>query len=207
MWKKFIAFGDSVTAGVGDSVPGMEMRGWADWVADHLSSLEPTFSYTNLGKRGYTTVDVLQNQLAAVLKENPDVVSITTGGNDARLPEWNADTFMKNYEEVLQPLVNNGVSIITLAYPDLRTAISQSGNEIPRSWRLYFQRMKTTNAIIREVSQRFGACLLDFEEFEPAQNPANISKDLVHPNARGYKFAGETAIQILQEKFNLPQPA
>jgi lysophospholipase L1-like esterase len=86
-WQHFVALGDSLTAGVGDSVTGIEPRGWADRFAE---ALRPAH-YTNLAQRGATTNDILATQVEAALALNPDIVSVLAGGNDMRLPDWNPD--------------------------------------------------------------------------------------------------------------------
>lgn len=106
MFCAYMAFGDSVTAGMGDPVKGIETRAWADWVADLLATLVPKFSYTNLGRAGSTTRDVLREQLPLVLDRKPDLVSVTTGANDARSPAWSIDTFFQEYSDLLSPSQN-----------------------------------------------------------------------------------------------------
>ena len=203
MWKKYIAFGDSVTAGIGDPVPSIEMKGWTDRVAEFLTAHHSLLSYVNLAHRGSTTVDALHNRLPDVLDAKPDLISFTVGANDARLPKWSIESFAEEFEQILELFATQGTTIITMAYPDLRPAILKSGNEIPKGWRLYFRRMKDTNAVIRKLSESYDACFLDFEAFEAAQDPVNISDDLVHPNAMGYKLAADVAYQTLTEKFAL----
>ena len=203
MWQKYVAIGDSITEGYGDSVPGLAVRSWADWVADVLASLHPEFSYTNLGRRGSITADVLRDQLPAALEAKPDLVSITVGANDARLPEWTVDSFRQSFVQLVQPFADRGTTIITTAYPDIAPALAQNGHDIPPTWQLYFQRLAAANVVIRQVSEEADACLLDFESFAPFQDPAHISGDLIHPNALGYKLAADVALQRLAERFDL----
>lgn len=203
MWQKYIAFGDSVTAGVGDPVDRVEMQSWTDWVAESLRVVNPALIYLNKGQAGSTASHVLREQLPEVRAAKPDLVSITVGANDVRSSKWQVESFSRDLVEILQPFSGLGTTIIMMTYPDLRPAIVKSGTEIPMSLILHFQRLEAVNAAIREVSQRFNACLLDFERFAPAQNPAHISSDLVHPNALGHKYTANAALDILAERFDL----
>ena len=200
-----MAIGDSITEGFGDSVPGLECRSWADWVADALLAIEPTLEYRNIGLRGTTTADVLLDQLSAVLVARPELVSITIGGNDARLPAWTPEQFEREFTELLSGVASTGAQLVTFAYPDIRPGIKAAGVEVRDSWALYFERLTVVDAVIRDVSQRFGTCLLDFEHFEAASSPENLSADYTHPNARGYRLAAEVALGRLTECFDLSE--
>jgi len=202
MWQNYIAMGDSVTAGVGDPVAGIEMRGWTDWLADSMKALLPDFTYINLGRAGSTTGNVLREQLPLILERMPDLVSVTTGANDARFPTWSIETFSRDFNTLLQPVADQGTIILTMTYPYINTEIEKGSKEIPREWQLYFLRLKDTNSIIREVSAKLDACLLDLENYAPAYNPAHISSDMVHPNAPGHKVAGEAAFHLLVGRFD-----
>lgn len=204
MWQTYVAMGDSLTQGYGDGVAGVELRSWTDWIADALAALDPAFTYRNLGWVGSITTDVLRTQAPLALEIAPDLVSVTAGANDTQLPTWSADSFAHDFEQLLRPFAEQGVTLVTMTYPDLRAPIAQTGRGGPSIWGLYFQRMAATNGVIRQVSRQLKACLLDFESFAPLQNSAYISSDLVHPNALGYKQVAQSALKILAERFDLP---
>ncbi|PKQ15720.1 MAG: hypothetical protein CVT67_08360 [Actinobacteria bacterium HGW-Actinobacteria-7] len=199
-----MAIGDSITVGHGDAVPELECRSWADLVAEALVSVDSVLEYRNIAVCGTTTSDVLRDQIPIVVEARPGLVSVTIGGNDARAVDWTALRFEREYTELAQAVTDAGAQLITFAYPDIRSAIEASGVEIRESWRLYFGRISAVNAVIREVSARFGACLLDFEDFAVASERQNLSADFTHPNARGYRLAAQAALEILGECFDLP---
>lgn len=204
MWQTYVALGDSVTQGYGDGAAGVELRSWTDWVAEALASLDPAFTYRNLGLVGSTTTDVLRTQAPLALSATPDLVSITAGANDTLSPAWSADSFAQDFERLLRLFAEPEITLITVTYPDLRPTLAHNGRRLPAIWQRYFRRITTVNRIIRQVSHQFKACLLDFESFAPLQNLAYISSDLVHPNALGYQQAAQAALQILAERFDLP---
>ncbi len=204
MWHTYVALGDSLTQGYGDPVAGVELRSWTDWLAEALAPLEPDFTYRNVGLVGSGTTDILRRQVPPALAAGPDLVSITTGANDTQMPGWSADAFAQDFERLLRAVAGPGVTLLTMTYPDFRAALPPGRQPSFSPWQLYLQRMAAVNASIRRVSHQVGACLLDFETFASARNPACASSDLVHPNALGYKQTAEAALRLLAERFDLP---
>ena len=51
-YQRFIALGDSFTEGMTDEIIDGNFRGWADRVADVLTTQSPDFTYVNLAIRG-----------------------------------------------------------------------------------------------------------------------------------------------------------
>lgn len=204
MWDRFVTIGDSIAEGYGDPTPGIALRSWVDWVADGLKAINPAMTYLNLGWRGSSTNDVLRGQLPQALDVQPDLLCVIAGANDALLPSWTAASFRQIFIQLLQPFVERKTTILTFAYPDMRPTIAGMDTQLPTSWQAYFQRLAATNDVIRQVSNLFDACLLDFASLSAAQNPAYMSSDMVHPNALGYKLAGEAALKILVDRFDLP---
>jgi lysophospholipase L1-like esterase len=207
MWKSYMAIGDSITEGWGDSVPGLECHSWSDWVAEALIALEPELEYRNTALRGTTTADVIRDQLPLVLATRPELVSVTIGGNDARSTEWTPEQFEREFTELASAVTSAGAQLITFTYPDIRPAVEAAGVEIRASWQLYFGRISAVDAVIRDVSSRVDACLIDFEHYAPASDIENLSADFTHPNARGYRLAADFALGVLSQRFGLPDLA
>lgn len=197
MYHSYTAIGDSITAGVGDDVGHLAVRSWTDWLADDLRATHPNLGYTNLGVGGSTTADVIHSQLAVAVGTRPELVSVTTGANDARRPDWTPAGFATEYERLVAVLAETGATVLTLAYPDIRPSLEEAGKSIPGPWEIYFERLHETNDVIRSVSASFGALVLDFQSYEPARRLEHLSADLTHPNALGYRKAGERALEVL----------
>ena len=64
-WHRFVALGDSFTEGIGDPEPRSDggLRGWADRVAEELSTVQPEFAYANLAVRGLVMQQILDQQI------------------------------------------------------------------------------------------------------------------------------------------------
>ena len=68
-WRRYVAIGDSFTEGIGDpepSAPGGH-RGWADRVAEVLSSQVDDFAYANLAVRGRLIRQIVAEQVEPAL--------------------------------------------------------------------------------------------------------------------------------------------
>lgn len=202
-WSSYTALGDSITEGYGDRAGGIDARSWTDWLADGLRAFQPDLTYRNIGLRDTTTDDVLRDQLPEVRRTRPELVSVTVGANDARRDEWSADRFTAEFGRLLNGITAAGADLITFTYPDIRPAIHETGRPIPKPWEIYFERLHATNAVIRALSREYAACLLDFEDSEPALEPEHLSSDLTHPNAVGYRLAGIRALEILTARSDL----
>lgn len=105
--KAWAAIGDSFSAGIG---AGTRLKGWGDWYCSRYDSSYPsvlnkapalgdskgrTFQYYSCS--GAITTDVTKSQVPSL--KNPQMVTLTVGGNDAKLKDilaaciynWNKD--------------------------------------------------------------------------------------------------------------------
>ena len=62
-FQRFIALGDSFTEGMTDEIVDGNYRGWADRVADVLTTQSPDFTYANLAIRGKLVTQVVSDQV------------------------------------------------------------------------------------------------------------------------------------------------
>ena len=67
-YQRFIALGDSFTEGMTDEVVDGNFRGWADRVADVLTTQSPDFTYMNLAIRGKLVKQVVDDQVPIALQ-------------------------------------------------------------------------------------------------------------------------------------------
>lgn len=208
MWNTFITLGDSIVEGIGDIYPGYDNKGWVDLVAEELIKSNPNMRYYNFGEGGSTVEEVINNQVKKALDKNPDLITLTIGGNDARNPDWTSSVFSQRYSDLINSLILPDITLITMTYPDTNISkeelIEKSGNnERTKSWLLYFRRIKKINQIIRQISAENDILCMEFEDFEPAKDPQNLSQDMVHPNSRGYWHAANHVIDLFKSHFGL----
>ena len=208
MWNTFIALGDSIVEGVGDIYPGYENKGWVDLVAKELIKLSPDMKYYNFGVGGSTIEEVINTQVKKALNKNPDLITLTIGGNDARNPGWTPSIFSQRYSDLINSLILPDLTLVTMTYPNTNISkenLIEKYDDTPRTkgWLLYFRRMKKINQIIRRISIDNDIFCMEFEDFEPARDPQNLSQDMVHPNSRGYWYAANYIIELFKTHFGL----
>jgi lysophospholipase L1-like esterase len=191
-WQHFVALGDSLTAGVGDEVPGIETCGWADRFAE---ALRPTH-YTNLAKRGATTDEILTTQVEAALAHNPDIVSLLAGGNDMRQPDWNPERTRENLRAIMLPFAERGVALLTFTMGDIFPAFPAEQRMMFRQTQALLHRV---NDLMREVSREVGAILVDLQNAPEVADLSIISADMIHPNMLGYQRIAQLAIAQVME--------
>ena len=194
MWQRYAAIGDSITAGYGDPVSGLPLRSWPSLLVERIKPLNPAFRYLNAGMPGADLDDILRDQVNLALELKPDLLSITAGANDIIRPHYDAERFMAQYHALLDRFA--GAMFITLTYPVPPAAETQD-----------MARLLQVNEFIRECSGRRGAVLLDLANHPAAQDPANLSWDGLHPNARGYRAIADYAWDQLRTNLQGPGPA
>ena len=123
-WRRFVALGDSFTEGIGDpdpQHPGMH-RGWADRVAEELARTadpEQDLAYANLAVRGKLLQQIRDDQLAAAVELQPDLVSLCAGGNDI-FRGGDPDLLATELDEMVAELADTGATVVLFNGPDVR---------------------------------------------------------------------------------------
>ncbi|HOB58365.1 MAG TPA: SGNH/GDSL hydrolase family protein, partial [Rhodoglobus sp.] len=102
-WTRYVAIGDSFTEGIGDPEPQSPggHRGWADRVAEVLSSQSTDFAYANLAIRGRLLQQISDEQVDSALALNPDLITVSAGGNDIIRPGTDPDDVAQRFEDMV----------------------------------------------------------------------------------------------------------
>ncbi|MEC0093493.1 SGNH/GDSL hydrolase family protein [Paenibacillus macquariensis] len=185
MWKHFVALGDSFTEGIGDTVEGAELKSWVDRFA-HLHT--PELQYTNLAKRGLVTHEVRLKQLEQALALQPDLVSLIAGANDILKGRWNRDEYKTDMELMINRLHKSGADIIIANLPDftVRLPLPVEQQHVVKA------QLIEANEIIQSLSNEYKLYHIDCWNHPMAKDNTLWSKDLIHPNSRGYRVIAET---------------
>lgn len=119
-WRRLVALGDSFTEGIGDPEPRSEggLRGWADRVAEELSSNQPDFAYANLAVRGLMLQQILEQQVEPALALKPDLVTLSAGGNDIVFRRSDPDRLAEKIDAGVEQLARSGATVVLFAGPD-----------------------------------------------------------------------------------------
>ena len=166
---KYLALGDSYTIGTGASDPS---RAWPSIVAARVGA-----EVTNPAVNGYTTVDLIRDELPYLERIEPDVVSVLIGVNDL-VQGRSADEYRRSlttiYDAVSgRPVV--AVSIPTWSY--VPAAADFGGAERVDSLTRVF------NEVARDQAQGRGYAWVDLTEASTSGiGAANwIASDSLHP--------------------------
>ncbi len=194
-WRRFVALGDSLTAGRGDVGPDGRHIGWARRLADMLSDRCPArCELTNLAVDGADVATVLDSQLPRVVALQPDLISLTVGMNDVRLREFDPSAFTAGLGRLLAALAATGATVLTCTLPDVSAVV-----ELPAEFVVIAQqRLRQASDIIRNQSVRYRVLCLDTWAMpDAATDPALFTADRLHPNASGHRKLAAAFAELL----------
>jgi lysophospholipase L1-like esterase len=189
-WHRFVALGDSFTEGLGDPEPGSPggFRGWADRVAEELSSSRDDFAYANLAVRGLLLRQVFDRQLAPAIALHPDLVSIQAGGNDFLHPRSDPDKLADIVEGAVVELRALGATVLVFVGPDSgrSTVMGQFRTKIA-----------IFNENVRSIAERHDAVVADLWAMTELHDSRMWSPDRLHPSAMGHHAVAAMVLDTL----------
>jgi lysophospholipase L1-like esterase len=183
---KYVAIGDSLTAGVGsDDIK----KTYVYMVASNLAKDVQKVDVLNLGEPGATTKDVIQNQLQPASKADPDYISLLIGINDIHANSTDT-AFSERFGLIMNDLLTNTkakIILINLPYLGSKSLVLPPIN-------LFFDyRTKRFNAIIYSYRSSNRVKFVDlyagaYKAFN--ENQSFYSSDSYHPSGDGYTLWG-----------------
>ena len=200
--RHIVVIGDSLAAGKGDPVVGLELVGWVDRLAVALRHHPAGVRITNLARNGLTTVDIIQSQLDPAMALRPDLIVVVAGGNDLMSRAWDAAAFRGTYGALLARLVISGATVMTTTWHNVPLAVSMP----PALARQFSGRLGEASTAVREVSRALGVPCLDFWLMPDLLDSECYSVDGIHPNARGYLRVANVIADGLGRHGDLPVP-
>ena len=210
-WKTFVGVGDSLIAGKGDNVEGIEKVSWSERLARAIAPLHEDFTFTNLAKPGLTTEEIQFTQLQAALALKPDLVSFSAGGNDIRDPNWDYDVVYKRIDEMIGSFHEIGATIMTFTYANLKEILPKPTPPIIEYFSPHVERL---NSITADVSRKYNVALFDGWNNPNQMSAENWSADFIHANALGQiqmarnlaaALSRHSRIEIFGESLRLPE--
>ncbi|PDZ55378.1 lipase [Bacillus cereus] len=190
MWKRFVAIGDSFTEGIGDEVEGIALKSWVD----HFVQLcEKDIEYANFAKRGLVTEEIRLQQLEKALTFNSDLVSLIAGANDVLKGRWNHDAYKNDMEFMIDTLSKAGADIIIANLPDftVRLPFASEKKQVIK------EQLLEANEVIHSLSREYKLHHVDFWNHHLVNDNTLWSKDLIHPNSKGYVKVAELIFSSL----------
>lgn len=179
---RYVALGDSYT--IGTSVEPAER--WPDQLAARLPELELV---ANLGVDGFTTADLIRDELPRIEALDPELVSVLIGVNDV-VQGVEDDAYARNVEVILDALLRHVAAdrIVVVSTPDYTRTPRGADYGDPGSRRAAIARV---NALMAEACQRRDIAFVE-EVFalsqRAADDPSLVASDGLHPSAAQYRM-------------------
>lgn len=199
-WPRYVALGDSLTAGRDDIGPGGVRIGWARRLAGMLGERTGVpCALTNLARDGASVEAVLAWQLpalepsASVEAWRPDLVSVTVGVNDIRDPGFSQERFAAGFGTLLDGLAGTGATVLTCTLPDIAGILPLPADLVGVARR----RLRQASDVIREQAALRGAVCLDAWAMPGAADPGLFGPDRIHPNASGHQLIADAFAALL----------
>ncbi|GAA1361894.1 SGNH/GDSL hydrolase family protein [Streptomyces beijiangensis] len=192
---RFAALGDSLTEGVGDPVEG-GWRGWAALLAGGLAPGEVPVEFRNFAKSGAQSDDVVTKQLPAALAFRPDLVAVVVGVNDTLRCTFDIHEVAARIDLVCAEFAARGALVMTACLPDPGTMLGLPGV----LGRPLARRQHAVNAVVHELSRRYGAVHLHAADGEWVSDRTMWSADRLHPGERGHRMLAVRFHARLAEK-------
>ena len=178
---RYVALGDSYTIGTAVS----EAERWPNQLAERVGGIELV---ANLGVNGYTSADLIADELPQLDALRPELVSVLIGVNDVVRGIPDAE-YGVNVAMILEALSERlpADRIVCVATPDYtRTPRgAEYGNPDLQS-----DRIVRINAILREACEMRGMTFVP-EIFEISQRatdePSLVAQDGLHPSGEQYR--------------------
>jgi len=199
-WTRYLALGDSFTEGLWDlpegtphDAPGVRLRGWADRLAEALSSRrvaagQAPLEYANLAIRGRLVRPIVREQLPAALAYSPDLVSLVAGGNDILRPKVDIDDISAVIDDAVGRLRAAGADVL------MATGFDVSGNPIVELTR---GRVGQFNANLWSIARKHDAHVLDLWGMRSLHDLRLWADDRIHLRPEGHRRVAQAALVAL----------
>ena len=190
-FQRFVAIGDSFTEGYGDPHPASPggLRGWADRTAEVLATRTDDFAYANLAVRGRLLGRILDEQIEPTVALQPDLITISAGGNDVIRPGTDPDALAARLDPALERLASTGATVV------LFTGVDVAFSPVFRRIR---GRVAIYNELLRGLAAKHGALVADQWSLKAIQRADFWSVDRLHLNPFGHHEVARMVLDVLQ---------
>lgn len=211
---RFVALGDSLTAGLGDGVSmgrdhapaALAGRGFAALLAAMLAP-PGHVHYENLARTGATAHEVRVRQLPVALALRPALACVVAGMNDVLKPTFDPLRLRQNLVWSIGRLRADGVVVLTARLPDPGALLPLPG---PVE-RVLAERVGHLNAAIDAAAARDpGVLVVDLGQHPAVRRRSTFDVDRVHPGPHGHRLIARAFAERLRQSgmmlADLPEP-
>ena len=190
---KYLALGDSYTIGTGASD---ESRSWPAIIAARLKA-----ELTNPAVNGYTTLDLIRDELPYLERVKPDLVSILIGVNDlvqGRTPDAYRASLTSIYDEVAKDARRRVAAVSIPNWSYVPAAADFGGSEqVERLTGLF-------NEIARDVATARGFTWVDIGPASTSKIGSKgwIASDQLHPGDAQYAAWAEVIWPAVRDQLD-----
>jgi lysophospholipase L1-like esterase len=198
IFQRFIALGDSFTEGMTDEIIDGNFRGWADRVADVLTTQTKEFTYLNLAIRGKLVKQVVDDQVPQALPfitGNGTLVSFHAGANDVLRPNYRPENVFPIYNEAVRKLAATGATLM------LFTVLERTGNT-GKTADMWAERFSAFNKNVRTMAAEVGAIIVDANEKKFLSDRRLLAFDRLHLNDLGHDRVTQGVLEVLGMPFD-----
>ena len=188
-FERYVALGDSSTAGVADGDKQTGYRGWSRRLAERIAAGQGGLQYANLAQSGLTTREIRERQLERALALAPDLATVFSGTNDVLAARFDVAEFAQEVRAIQQPLRERGATVLTFTLPDLAPLIPLA--------RFVSARITAMNVVLRDVSAETGTRLVDFAAHPVATDARLWHPDRIHANSAGHARIADALAEAL----------
>jgi acyl-CoA thioesterase-1 len=180
-----VCFGDSITAGYGLQAD----QAYPAALQHKLDAAGYAYKVVNEGTSGATSKDAV-GELAAVLKQHPQVVIVEFGGNDG-LRGVPLDQTRRNLDTVLTALEGAHIKVLL------------AGITLPPNYGPDY--IHTFEALFRELATKHHTAFVPMLYKDLVHVPGTIQGDGIHPTAKGSDIVAQTLLPALKPLLSKPR--
>jgi len=180
---RYLALGDSFTAGTGNP----PSAAFPSRLASLWRAHGRIVTLKNVAVNGYTTEDVLEQEIPQVAPFRPTLVTLAVGAND-RVHGWSADVYRSNVRVLFRAIIDAGVTpnrIVALPQPDwsLSPAATSFGDPAQIGADIV-----AFNGILRDEARAAGARYVDlYPLMHQEAETKMLASDGLHPSASSHE--------------------
>lgn len=205
-YTRFVAFGDSLTAGTLAATPSLLIAvspfDYPRMLALHLQSRyrQQVFTVSNEGEPGEQASDNgIRRFRGVLLQHRPEVVLLMEGTNDLLGHSLGADRAIEALQLMVREAASQNVRVALATIPPQRPGGLRNRDAVAAL-------IPGFNERVRALAAAEGAVIVDVF-VAMAQNLSLLGADDLHPTARGYEVIAETFFEAIRANFEATGPA
>jgi lysophospholipase L1-like esterase len=187
---RYLALGDSFTIGTGSSAD----RAFPARLVDRWGADSCAVALRNVAVNGYTTDDVIGEELPEIATYKPTFVTVAVGAND--IVRGSAiEVYRANVRKILAAARASGARVVVLPQPDWSRSPTAASFGSPSE---LDAKIRAFNAALADEARAAGATYVDLAPLMQRQAADRmLAKDGLHPSADAYDaWAAELARAI-----------